>query len=97
MLPSSFLPVIQSIFEEFIPICRQLAGDQRYAISVGGSLGKGTWDSRSAIDLGAIALISLARHRSKKPLLVRFSSFSGISAMKIVSRSGEMGESSMPS
>jgi hypothetical protein len=27
-----------------------MAGDQRYAISVGGSLGKGTWDSRSDID-----------------------------------------------
>jgi hypothetical protein len=45
-----FPPIIQSIFEEFIPICKQLAGDQRYAISVGGSLGKGTWDSRSDID-----------------------------------------------
>ena len=50
MATSSFPPVIQSIFEEFIPICRQIAGDQRYAISVGGSLGKGTWDSRSDID-----------------------------------------------
>jgi hypothetical protein len=50
MQASSFPPVIQSIFEEFIPICRQLAGDQRYAISVGGSLGKGTWDSRSDVD-----------------------------------------------
>jgi hypothetical protein len=46
----SFPPIIQSVFEEFIPICRQLASDQRYAISVGGSLGKGTWDSRSDID-----------------------------------------------
>jgi len=42
--------MIQSIFEEFIPICQQLAGDQRCAISVGGSLGKGTWDARSDID-----------------------------------------------
>ena len=50
MSASSFPPVIQSIFEEFIPICKQIAGDQRYAISVGGSLGKGTWDSRSDID-----------------------------------------------
>lgn len=47
---SPFPPIIQSIFDEFVPICRQLAGDQRYAISVGGSLGKGTWDSRSDID-----------------------------------------------
>ncbi len=45
-----FPPVIQDIFSEFIPICRKLAGDQRYAISVGGSLGKGTWDKRSDID-----------------------------------------------
>ena len=50
MSDSSFPPVIQSVFDEFIPICRQLAGDQRYAISVGGSLGKGTWDSRSDVD-----------------------------------------------
>ena len=47
---SPFPPSVQTIFEEFIPICKQLAGDQRYAISVGGSLGKGTWDSRSAVD-----------------------------------------------
>ncbi len=47
---STFSPIIQSIFEEFIPICRNLAGDQRYAISVGGSLGKGTWDSSSDVD-----------------------------------------------
>jgi hypothetical protein len=50
MPTSPFPPIIQSIFEEFISICKQLAGDQRYAISVGGSLGKGTWDSRSDID-----------------------------------------------
>ncbi len=50
MLQQDFPPVIQSIFAEFIPICRKLAGDQRYAISVGGSLGKGTWDNRSDID-----------------------------------------------
>lgn len=47
---TGFPPVIEAIFEEFIPICRQLAGDQRYAISVGGSLGKGTWDSQSDVD-----------------------------------------------
>ncbi len=50
MSASSFPPIIRSVFEEFIPICRRLAGDQRYAISVGGSLGKGTWDSRSDVD-----------------------------------------------
>ena len=41
--------------------------------------------------MGAIALISLAEHRSKKPLSVQFSDFAGTSAMKIVSGSGEMG------
>jgi hypothetical protein len=50
MAASSLPPVIRSVFEDFIPICRRLAGDQRYAISAGGSLGKGTWDSRSDID-----------------------------------------------
>lgn len=45
-----FPPVVQAIFAEFVPICRRLAGEQRYAISVGGSLGKGTWDSRSDVD-----------------------------------------------
>jgi hypothetical protein len=50
MPATSFPPVIQSIFKEFIPICKQIAGDQRYAISAGGSLGKGTWDNRSDID-----------------------------------------------
>jgi hypothetical protein len=51
MPTSPFSPVVQTVFEEFIPICRQLAGEQRYAISAGGSLGKGTWDGRSDIDL----------------------------------------------
>jgi hypothetical protein len=50
MTTNTYPPIIQSIFAEFIPICKQLAGDQRYAISVGGSLGKGTWDNQSDID-----------------------------------------------
>jgi hypothetical protein len=50
MPTSPFPPAIQSVFAEFIPICRRIAGEQRYAISAGGSLGKGTWDSRSDID-----------------------------------------------
>ena len=50
MTISPFPATVQAIFEEFIPICKQLAGEQRYAISVGGSLGKGTWDSRSDVD-----------------------------------------------
>jgi hypothetical protein len=50
MTTTPFPPIIQSIFSEFVPICKQLAGEQRYAISVGGSLGKGTWDARSDVD-----------------------------------------------
>jgi hypothetical protein len=50
MSAAAFPPVVQAVFAEFVPICRRLAGDQRYAISVGGSLGKSTWDSRSDID-----------------------------------------------
>lgn len=46
----TFSPTIQAVLEEFTPICRRLAGEQRYAISVSGSLGKGTWDQRSDID-----------------------------------------------
>ncbi len=47
----TFLPVVQEVIDEFIPICHQLAaGRGKYAISIGGSLGKGTWDGRSDID-----------------------------------------------
>ena len=45
-----FSPRVQAVIEEFIPICQKLAGEQRYAISVGGSHGKDTWDSQSDID-----------------------------------------------
>ncbi len=45
-----FLPQVDAVIAEFIPICRHLAGEQRYAIAVSGSLGKGTWDTRSDID-----------------------------------------------
>jgi hypothetical protein len=45
-----FSPTVHEIFVEFVPIIQKLAGEQRYAISVGGSLGKGTWDQRSDID-----------------------------------------------
>jgi hypothetical protein len=46
-----FLPIVQEVIDEFIPICQKLAaGRGEYAISVGGSLGKGTWDKRSDID-----------------------------------------------
>ncbi len=50
MTQTTFPPVIHSILEEFAVILKQLAGDQRYAIAVSGSLGKGTWDSRSDVD-----------------------------------------------
>lgn len=50
MPPSPFPPHVQTVIAEFIPICRTIAGDQRYAISIGGSLGKGTWDIKSDID-----------------------------------------------
>jgi hypothetical protein len=46
-----FLPRTQAVIEEFIPICHTLAGKQRFAISVGGSHGKDTWDGESDIDL----------------------------------------------
>jgi hypothetical protein len=45
-LPPSFEPILV----EFLPLIRQLAGGQRYAIAIGGSFGKGTWDARSDID-----------------------------------------------
>ena len=41
----------RAVIDEFIPICHKLAnGRGKYAISVGGSHGKGTWDSHSDID-----------------------------------------------
>jgi len=44
-----FSPQVQELIEEFVPILR--AWDVgRYAIAVGGSQGKGTWDSRSDVD-----------------------------------------------
>lgn len=50
MPANSFPPQLQAVFDEFVPIFQRLAGDQRYAIAVSGSLGKGTWDSRSDVD-----------------------------------------------
>lgn len=48
---SAFSPEVQSVINEIIPICRQLAaGRGRYAIAVGGSQGKGTGDRGSDID-----------------------------------------------
>lgn len=68
MSATSFPPVIQSVFEEFIPICQRIAGDQRYAISVGGSLGKGTWDSRSDVDFRLFTDRELPRSKQQPEL-----------------------------
>jgi hypothetical protein len=47
----AFSPQLQAVIDDFIPVCRKLAeGRGRYAISVGGSRGKGTSDSRSDVD-----------------------------------------------
>lgn len=47
----AFSSTIQAVIAEIVPICHQLAeGRGRYAISIGGSLGKGTSDSRSDVD-----------------------------------------------
>ena len=42
-------PHVVALNDEFLPIIRRFAVG-RYAISVGGSQGKGTWDSRSDVD-----------------------------------------------
>ncbi len=46
----TFSPTVQAVIDDFIPIIKKW-DTGRYAISVGGSQGKGTWDSRSDIDL----------------------------------------------
>jgi hypothetical protein len=46
-----FSETVQAVIEEIVPICHDLArGRGKYAISVGGSLGKGTWDNSSDVD-----------------------------------------------
>ena len=45
MFPAEVQPVI----DELLPLCRAL-GEGRYAVSVGGSYGKGTFDRRSDLD-----------------------------------------------
>jgi hypothetical protein len=46
-----FSESVQAVIKEFVPICQELAkGRGKYAISVGGSLGKGTWDNSSDVD-----------------------------------------------
>lgn len=50
----AFSPRVQTVIEEFVPIIKTMA-EGRYAISVGGSHGKGTWDSRSDIDFRLFA------------------------------------------
>jgi hypothetical protein len=45
----AFSPTVQTVIDEFLPIIKKW-DTGRFAISVGGSQGKGTWDSRSDID-----------------------------------------------
>jgi hypothetical protein len=47
--PRAFLPVVQAVIAEFVPIIKKWDVG-KYAISVSGSQGKGTWDARSDID-----------------------------------------------
>lgn len=44
-----FPPDVQAVIDDCLPLCRAL-GQGRYAVSVGGSYGKGTFDRRSDID-----------------------------------------------
>jgi hypothetical protein len=47
----AFLPDVQELIDDLVPICHRVAeGRGRYAISIGGSQGKGTWDRRSDVD-----------------------------------------------
>ncbi len=45
----TFLPQIGELIEEFLPIIRKWDMG-KYAVSIGGSLGKGTWDNHSDVD-----------------------------------------------
>ncbi|MBZ0302533.1 MAG: DUF4037 domain-containing protein [Anaerolineae bacterium] len=72
MSASPFPPPIQTIIEEFIPICRKIAGDQRYAISIGGSLGKGTWDNRSDVDFRLFTDQKVVRQNQQPDLWVDY-------------------------
>jgi hypothetical protein len=42
-------PEIQPVVEDCLPLCRAL-GEGRYAVSIGGSYGKGTFDQQSDLD-----------------------------------------------
>ncbi len=47
----AFSPQLQALIDDLVPICRKLAeGRGRYAISIGGSQGKGMSDARSDVD-----------------------------------------------
>ncbi len=46
----AFSPVILALNKEFVPLIRPLAEGGKYAISIGGSQGKGRSDSRSDVD-----------------------------------------------
>ncbi len=44
-----FSPHVQAVIDDFLPICKALA-EGRYAVSIGGSLGRKTSDEMSDID-----------------------------------------------
>jgi len=48
-LDRTFSPQVQAVIDEFVPIIKKWDVGH-YAISVGGSLGKGTWDDHSDVD-----------------------------------------------
>ena len=45
----TYSPQTRAVMNDFLPICHEFAVG-RFAISVGGSTGKGTWDSQSDVD-----------------------------------------------
>ena len=44
-----FPAAVQSLIDELLPLCRAL-GEGKYAVSVGGSYGKGIFDRQSDLD-----------------------------------------------
>lgn len=46
-----FSPRVQTVIDEFVPMLRQWHGEVgKYAIAIGGSQGKDSWDERSDVD-----------------------------------------------
>ncbi len=56
----AFSPQLQELIGEFVPIIRKWDVG-KYAISIGGSMGKGTWDSRSDVDFRLFHELDLPR------------------------------------